>query len=357
MEIDNLELTYISDTRSIPRSERAVPGDLFLISHLDGSEYASQSLDYGILCASIVSGFNDIVKQTVSSETSGVSSQLCIIELNYDNLEELVNKNVSATIKIANCIQKSKQDIQTLYTTLSGIDGGNGIEVEKKSDSSKWIIKHSNTVDPLLENLSLMLLKHDSSGHIVESQVVDKEYIKDLLDLEFLSATGDGLVNSYGKVSLREADEDQLGGIKLGFVEEANKYPLKTASGKAYVEVPPSPQRQYNAGVGLSVDQAASQFSLKKATKTQIGGVRIFGNNLDISKDGILSARDTTYSAATSATYGLIKVSGSFNSGKSCPVKLNPNGYAYVDVYMPEIVYDLPSASDADPNATYFKID
>ena len=53
-----------------------------------------------------------------------------------------------------------------------------------------------------------MLLKHDSSGHIVESQVVDKEYIKDLLDLEFLSATGDGLVNSYGKVSLREADED-----------------------------------------------------------------------------------------------------------------------------------------------------
>ena len=95
-----------------------------------------------------------------------------------------------------------------MYTTLSGIDGENGIEVEKKSDSSKWIIKHSNTVDPLLENLSLMLLKHDSSGHIVESQVVDEEYIKDLLDLEFLSATGDGLDNSHGKVSLREAGKD-----------------------------------------------------------------------------------------------------------------------------------------------------
>ena len=88
-----------------------------------------------------------------------------------------------------------------------------------------------------------MLLKHDSSGHIVESQVVDDEYIKGLLDLEFLSATGDGLDNSYGKVSLREASEDQLGGIKLGFAKEGDKYPLETASGKAYVEVPPSPQR------------------------------------------------------------------------------------------------------------------
>ena len=53
-----------------------------------------------------------------------------------------------------------------------------------------------------------MLLKHDSSGHIVESQAVDEEYIKDFLDLKFLSATGDGLDSSYGKVSLREADED-----------------------------------------------------------------------------------------------------------------------------------------------------
>lgn len=357
MEIDNLELTYISDTKSIPRSERAVPGDLFLISHPDGSEYASQSLEYEILCANIVSGFNDIVKQTVSSEISGVASQLCIIELNHDDLEELVNQNVSATIKMANCIQKSKQDIQTLYTTLSSIDGEHGIEVDKKSSSSKWIIKHSNAVKPFLEKPSFMLLKHDSSGHIVESQAVDEKYIKDLLDLEFLSATGDGLDNSDGRVSLRKADEDQLGGIKLGFNKDGDKYPLKTANGKAYVEVPPSPQRQYNAGVGLSVDQAASRFSLKKATKTEIGGVRISGNNIDISEDGTLSARDTTYSAATSAIYGLIKVGGSFNSGKSCPVKLNANGYAYVDIYMPETVYDLPPASDADPNATYFKID
>lgn len=74
MEIDNLELTYISDAKSIPRSERAVPGDLFLISHLDGSEYASQSLDYGVLCASMVSGFNDIIKDTVASETSSIPS-------------------------------------------------------------------------------------------------------------------------------------------------------------------------------------------------------------------------------------------------------------------------------------------
>lgn len=72
--IENLELTYISDTRSIPRAEKAIPGDLFLMSHIDGSEYVSQSLDYEILCANIVSGFNDVIKTAVLAETSSFPS-------------------------------------------------------------------------------------------------------------------------------------------------------------------------------------------------------------------------------------------------------------------------------------------
>lgn len=53
-----------------------------------------------------------------------------------------------------------------------------------------------------------MLLKHDSAGHIVESKPVDEKYIKDLLELDFLSAVGDGLENDHGKVILNEASED-----------------------------------------------------------------------------------------------------------------------------------------------------
>ena len=53
----------------------------------------------------------------------------------------------------------------------------------------------------------------------------------------------------------------------------------------------------------------AGTYVLPKAAADTLGGVKV-GSNLSINSDGVLSATDTTYSAATTEALGLVKVDG-----------------------------------------------
>lgn len=66
----------------------------------------------------------------------------------------------------------------------------------------------------------------------------------------------------------------------------------------------------------LSAD--AQQYTLPTASASVLGGVKV-GTNLSIS-DGVLSAKDTTYSAATSSALGLVKIVTSATSGNTAAI-------------------------------------
>lgn len=52
-----------------------------------------------------------------------------------------------------------------------------------------------------------------------------------------------------------------------------------------------------------------TSYELPKASASVLGGVKV-GTNLSIDSGGVLSATDTTYSAATTDALGLVKVDG-----------------------------------------------
>jgi hypothetical protein len=81
----------------------------------------------------------------------------------------------------------------------------------------------------------------------------------------------------------------------------------------------------------------SSSYELPIASDKELGGIKV-GNNLSINTDGVLSATNTTYNAATSNALGLIKV-GTVNTaaitaagtGRNYyPVNVDVNGLGYV---------------------------
>lgn len=59
-------------------------------------------------------------------------------------------------------------------------------------------------------------------------------------------------------------------------------------------------------GDGLSINEDGTvSYTLPTASTAELGGIKV-GNNLSITKDGVLNAIDTTYSAATQTTIGLM---------------------------------------------------
>lgn len=99
-------------------------------------------------------------------------------------------------------------------------------------------------------------------------------------------------IGAGGITSIPQASSSALGGIKIGYSDNGRNYAVELdSSGKAYVNVPWTDNNTtYSAGAGLSLSGTA--FSLKKATPTTLGGVKVSSTDI------------RTISAVAATTFG-----------------------------------------------------
>lgn len=291
MTEEQLTTTFVSE---LERATELCASDLFMISQDDGNGLQSKKIEYSTLCAKVLDGVDGRVDARIDEQIGYLSDDLYTLSGKVTKISTDLNQNISATIKIANCVKKVKEDIQKHQLSLDfhkkrlddidtihrGISGQAGITVDK-SISSNWKIKHTNSVDAQTST-SLLKIKYDAQGHITGKENVTVNDLTAAAEGHLLTGVGVGLISSNGVVSLSAASNGMIGGVALGYSQSGKNYPLTadSSSGKAYVNVPWT---------------------------------------------------DTTYSAATSEQAGLIKTGGSF-TGKYYPVDINASGYAYVHV-------------------------
>lgn len=84
----------------------------------------------------------------------------------------------------------------------------------------------------------------------------------------------------------------------LGIPESNTTYSKATASADGLMS-----KEDFSKLAGIAAN--ANNYSLPKASTTVLGGVKV-GTNLSIDTNGVLSAKDTTYSAATTSANGLM---------------------------------------------------
>lgn len=131
-----------------------------------------------------------------------------------------------------------------------------------------------------------------------------------------------------------QATSSTLGLVKIGYSESGKNYPVElNSSGQMYVNVPWTDNNTtYSAGAGLSLSGTA--FSLKKATPTTLGGVKVSSTEI------------RTISAVAATTFG--------SQNRIYPVQLAyPSGSAGTDgnkvlsVYVPwtNTTYSVVSTS------------
>lgn len=137
---------------------------------------------------------------------------------------------------------------------------------------------------------------------------------------------GDGSYAVPQDTTYSEASSSEYGLIKIGYTQNAKKYPVKLESGKAYVEVP----------------WTDNNTTYNQASSSVLGLIKIgyttSGKNYPVQLDGSGKAyvyvpwtdTNTTYGEANSSNYGLIKT-GYSQYGQNYPVQLS-GGKAYVYV-------------------------
>ena len=141
-------------------------------------------------------------------------------------------------------------------------------------------------------------------------------------------------IGAGGITSIPQASSSALGGIKIGYSDNGRNYAVELdSSGKAYVNVPWTDNNTtYSAGAGLSLSGTA--FSLRKATPTTLGGVKVSSTEIN------------TISTVAATTFG--------SQNRIYPVQLAyPSGSAGVDgnkvlsVYVPweNTTYSVVSTS------------
>lgn len=139
-------------------------------------------------------------------------------------------------------------------------------------------------------------------------------------------------VGAGGITSIPQASSSALGGIKIGYSDNGRNYAVElNSSGKAYVNVPWT-NTTYSAGTGLSL--SGTTFSLRKATPTTLGGVKVSSTEIN------------TTSTVAATTFG--------SQNRIYPVQLAyPSGSAGIDgnkvlsVYVPweNTTYSVVSTS------------
>ena len=141
-------------------------------------------------------------------------------------------------------------------------------------------------------------------------------------------------IGAGGITSIPQASSSALGGIKIGYSDNGKNYAVELdSSGKAYVNVPwTDSNTTYSAGTGLSL--SGTTFSLRKATPTTLGGVKVSSTEI------------STISTVAATTFG--------SQNRIYPVQLAyPSGSAGTDgnrvlsVYVPweNTTYSVVSTS------------
>lgn len=141
-------------------------------------------------------------------------------------------------------------------------------------------------------------------------------------------------IGAGGITSIPQASSSALGGIKIGYSDNGRNYAVELdSSGKAYVNVPWTDNNTtYSAGAGLSL--SGTVFSLRKATPTTLGGVKVSSTEI------------STISTIAATTFG--------SQNRIYPVQLAyPSGSAGTDgnkvlsVYVPweNTTYSVVSTS------------
>lgn len=345
--------TFVSE---LEETSQLNDDDLFLLSQKleSSSGYSSKSISYDVLKDQMLVDIDDKVDSRIELCAGQAFDDIAELREDVDELSGTVMQNVSATIKMANCIQKNKADIGAIQTTISGmadITGQNGIAVDKTN--AGWKIKHTNSVASLTEP-AFAKLKYDAQGHITgKSDVTIDDILALDTDGQLLPEIGEGLTKDGEVLKLSAASTEGLGGIKLGYTAEGTKHPLEVdISSRAYVDIPTP--AQYEAGEGI--DKTGNTFSLKEATSLSLGGIKLGAQQegnaypLLLNQNGVAYVSvdwvDTTYSYADAANAGVILANGQFSRDNYHPVQVSSNGFAYVDISVDPLTgdIDIPSS-------------
>jgi hypothetical protein len=114
----------------------------------------------------------------------------------------------------------------------------------------------------------------------------------------YTASTGLSLDSDNHKFSLKTASSSELGGIKIGYSGTGKNYAVKLDSEKAYVNVPWT-DTTYAAGTGISLDSSTHKFSIKSsltfADKTTYNGESAV--TVDAAKVGALASDGKAVSA------------------------------------------------------------
>lgn len=208
----------------LEEAESALTSDLFLVSQLDNpeapeSEYVSRKLPYQQLCSLMLQDVGNLA----SAAASSYIGDLCAVVYNNKDgisaISDLLDDTVSAVIKMANCIQVNKANINTISSfLLHNVEGKDGISVQlplNLSSSSKLYIGHSGKISAD-NNIEFKKFKYDGFGHVTGTAAVTSA---DVLALgNMISGSGIGLsVNNINNkvLDLKAAAAAELGGVKI----------------------------------------------------------------------------------------------------------------------------------------------
>jgi len=178
MTEEQLTATFVSDLEKV---EHLQNNDLFMISQDDGDGFVSKSLEYSTLCSKVLADVDDRVDARVAEHIDELSGNIAKLSSDVKSISSVVEQNVSATIKIANCVKKAKEDIAEHQAIFDGISGINGIAIDK-TNAHNWKIKHTNSV-AAVTSPTFAKIKYDAQGHVTG---------KSNVTLADLTATGGG---------------------------------------------------------------------------------------------------------------------------------------------------------------------
>lgn len=319
----------------LTEATKILGSDYVLLSQRDenDSEYMSRKLTYSKLCSAVAADFAGVVSSQVSGAISALELSVRSGFQAVDEISGTVSQAISAVVKVANCVQKNKSDISALNSTTSEIpklscmqiSAGNGLSSVRADRQYKWAIGHAKTVSAL-PSCELRNMAYDEYGHVTSSVATTSS---DLVGLgSFVTGAGRGLSSDGHTVSLVNATSAEIGGVKAGdnlAVSEDGTLSAKDTT--------------YSAGSGLSL--SGGRFTLVNATSSQAGGVKV-GANLSVSEDGVLCA--AYVGPATALSAGVIRLNFKEDpdtAKNQYAVRTSPLGDAYVYVPLSNTAYDF----------------
>lgn len=178
---ENLKTTYVSQ---LDEMTSISADDLILVSQLNTSkslvEYASKKISYGTLSGIMLNGIDDKIANGIDARTKDLSNA---ISANYDAISTLNEKEKScesAIIKVANCVNQAKHDIQILSSKIQ-------TEIDERLTSYEQLCNAINSTSSYL-----------STAIIYVSGQVDSNCSAITSDIAYLSTQHDVLSTQLG---------------------------------------------------------------------------------------------------------------------------------------------------------------